>query len=338
MAVLKAPDALIQAARSSGGPLAILVYGPDAGRVHDLVQQLIRTHAGKSGDPLGLVQIEDAELAKDPARLADEAGSLSFFGGRRTILVSGANFGFLKAVQALPSKAQPDTLIVAEGSAFPKAHKLRSLFEAAGHLATVACYEDSPEELRRLALTTLKEQGFSIADDALEMLCVNLGADRLLSRQELEKLMTYCGEHRNISSTDVKAICGDVSPSGLDELLDAAFEGAVAELGALYTRLIDEGEDPGRLLSAAANHLALLQKQKAGGGQTSNYLPFQRQASVQRQLRLWQVDGLLEAGSGLARAVSNCRQRADLAQSIADRALLALAWAAKAQSSAASRS
>src|SRR5262249_29081639 len=83
-------------------PLPIaLIFGPDAGLVSERVQGVLRATVGNPSDPFQLVLLEGDELAADPARLVDEAGTIPLFGGRRAIWVKAGSRDFVRAVEAL---------------------------------------------------------------------------------------------------------------------------------------------------------------------------------------------------------------------------------------------
>src|SRR5690348_9790670 len=81
-------------------PIA-LVFGPDAGLVSERVQAILRASVQDPNDPFQLVRLEGDELAADPARLLDEAGTIPLFGGKRAIWVKAGGRDFVRAVEAL---------------------------------------------------------------------------------------------------------------------------------------------------------------------------------------------------------------------------------------------
>ena len=75
-----------RALRSPADWRFFLLHGPDeAGS-----QSLIRVAAAGAGAEAERVDLTGSELKADPARLADEAASLSLFGGARYIVVQPA--------------------------------------------------------------------------------------------------------------------------------------------------------------------------------------------------------------------------------------------------------
>ena len=57
------------------------------------------------------------------------------------------------------------------------------------------------------------------------MLQSRLGADRALSRAEIEKLALYCLGRRAVTLEDVESIVGDAADLALERIAEAAAEG-----------------------------------------------------------------------------------------------------------------
>jgi DNA polymerase-3 subunit delta len=65
--------------------VALLIYGEDGEAVRELAQRAVTRIAGAHDDPFAVAALGEADLAADPARLADEAQSISMFGGARSL-------------------------------------------------------------------------------------------------------------------------------------------------------------------------------------------------------------------------------------------------------------
>jgi DNA polymerase III subunit delta len=212
MAILKKPaiEAFIRA--PSPETKAVLVHGPDVGRVHEVAAGIVRSAAGSLDDPFTVVNVSDNSLAADPALLADEARSLSLLGGRRVVWVAPAGRGFQGAIESYLADPGGDGLIVAEAAALQKSSKLRTLLEKSRQCAVIACYEDSAEDLRALVSRAAAESKLAVSDDVVEHIVDRIGGDRALSRREIEKLVLYCHGSESIELEDIEAVCGDVPP------------------------------------------------------------------------------------------------------------------------------
>src|SRR5713101_3300093 len=118
-------------------PIA-LVFGPDAGLVSERVQAILRATVEDLSDPFRLVRLEGDELAADPARLLDEAGTIPLFGGKRAIWVKAGGRDFVRAVEMLIATSLADCRVVIEASDLRRGAALRTLCERARNVAAIA--------------------------------------------------------------------------------------------------------------------------------------------------------------------------------------------------------
>ncbi|CAN5493595.1 DNA polymerase III subunit delta [soil metagenome] len=312
--------------------VAILFYGPDAGGVRELAASVVRARTGSLDDPFGVARLDDANLSDDRGRLSDEVMSLPFMGGEKIVWVENAGASFLAALELLLERPATGNLIVAEAGNLLKSAKLRSVFEASNRLMIMPCYEDAAQDLNRLIAEDLEAHGLRLGAAARDTLLDLLGADRRLSRQELEKLALYCLGRTSISEADVLAICGDGNEMSVDEVLNAAFEGEFANLDAALAR--SGGTQAQGLLAMAGSHLARLTRLRldVDRGKSAEIAVraarppvfFKQQASITRQLRLWTIEALELASHTIAHATLQSRLTPALAEAIAGRALLTI--------------
>jgi DNA polymerase III subunit delta len=315
---------------------AILVFGSDEGGVRDRAMQAVKQVAGSLDDPFHVARLDDQMLAADPGRLADEVNAMSLMGGRRVVWVENAGSAFLKAVEPLAG-GKPGNIIIAEAGNLAKSAKLRVLFENAESFAAVACYEDEGEGLSRLVDQVLGENRLTIDDDARDALVELLGADRMLSRRELEKLALYCHGQPRVTLADVEACVGDTSGLSSDDLLAAAFGGELAETDRLFARLRDQGTMGQQLAILAMSHMGRLSRLRVDVDRGKSVetavktarppIFFKQQAALMRELALWDSESLDEAGRLLNQAIIDTRTTAlsDLTEQIVHRAFLSLA-------------
>ncbi len=314
---------------------AILVHGNDEGRVREIAKQLVTAHAGSHDDPFNVVRLDDALLKEDPARLADEAQAISLMGGNRAVWIKSAGTSFTSAMKSYLAVASGDALIVAESTALRKGHALRELFEKAKNAGAIACYEDSAQDISSIISEQLGQNQLTISNDARMYLSQILGADRALSRSELEKLALYCADKSNVELEDVEAICGDASALSLDEMIDATFEGKPAHADQRLDRLVTSGTAPQAIVSATSQHLIKMQHlaNELENGRPAKQVVdamrppifWKRKDSFVRQLSAWTPKDLATAQANLRDAELQTRQYPGLADVIVHRAILSLA-------------
>jgi DNA polymerase-3 subunit delta len=322
-------------------PIALL-FGPDAGLVSERAQALIAASVTDVNDPFGLVRLEGDELAADPARLVDEALTVSLFGGRRGIWVKAGSRDCVRAVEALLRVELRDCQIVIEAGDLRRNAPMRSVCERAATVAVIACYADAERDLVRLIDSELRTEGLSITNDARAALVTLLGADRTASRGELRKLTLYARGKSGVDIDDVMAVVADASALALDAIVDAAFTGRPAEVETQWARARAAGTAPGRVLSAALREATQLHRARlaveagqslgAAADTIVSAAQFRRRPAVETALKLWTAARLGRLMDQLATATLEQRRlsgpSAFLADALAERALLRLAVAA----------
>ncbi len=325
-AFCRAPDPAVKIA---------LVHGADEGRVREIATNLVKAVAGSLDDPFRVSRLSEDRLAADPALLSDEALAMSMTGGRRAVWVSQCGSGFQRAAEIYLETPGGDSLVVGEAGALPKTSKLRQLLEKSPKATVIACYEDTPEDLRRIAVEAARREGLAFNDDALALLVDLIGADRAASRGEIEKLLLYCHGTGRIGAEDVLAICADASAASLDELIDAVLDGDAAGAMGSLDGLTGAGLPPTVVLGSVHSHVLRLLGFRLdidGGRDRESVLRsarppifFQRLSRVGRQVGLWDRESLFSAARTVSLAVDQTRQFPALETALAERALLALA-------------
>jgi DNA polymerase III subunit delta len=319
-----------------------LVFGPDAGLVSERAQAIMAASVTDLSDPFGLVRLEGDELAADPARLLDEALTVSLFGARRGIWVKAGSRDCARAVEGLLQAEIRDCQIVIEAGDLRRNAPLRSLCERARTVAVIPCYADAERDLQRLIDNELRAEGLSIAADARAALVALLGADRTASRGELRKLALYARGKSCVDLDDVVAVVADASALALDAIVDAAFAGRPVEVEVGWARARAAGTPPGRVLSAALREAVQLHRARlaveagepldAAADTIVSTAQFRRRPAVETALKLWTAARLARLMEQLAAATLESRRlsgpTAPLADALVERALLALALSA----------
>ena len=329
---LRAPD---PAAR------AILVFGPDEGLVRERAIRLAKTMVDDLNDPFRVVEITGTDLKGDPARLADEAASMSFGGGSRVVRIRQAGDACAPACKTFLELDTPaDALVVMDAGDLNPRSKLRKLFEAAKNAACIPCYADDLRSLPDVIHESLTRFELTADRNAMSLLVQNLGSDRSVTRGELEKLALYMGGPGQVSEDDVRAAIGDTAASGIDDVVYSAASGDTQKLESSLNRVLSEGINAVQLVRAAERHfqrLHIARGQMANGHNadqaTRSLRPpiiFKLADAFKRQLNLWPEAKLSRAFEVLTQAEIDCKTTGLPANAICGRAMLTIAQAAKA--------
>jgi DNA polymerase-3 subunit delta len=327
-------------ARPSASLVAALIYGPDQGMVRERATALAKSVVFDLNDPFRVSELDEVTLDTDPARLWDEAAALSMIGGRRVVRVRGAGNGLAKAFERFLAEPKGDALIVVEAGELAKGAALRRVFEGADNAAAIACYPDSGDTLEEVVRSALKAEALGIEAEALDYAVSRLGSDRGVTRSELEKLALYAMGAKTVTQADVAAVMGDESALRIDEVFDAAGEGAYARLDIALSRSWAAGISPVAVLRQAMTHFQRLLAVKAEadeGGSAAAAMKklrppvhFSREASMRAQLSRWTTAKLQEALTHLYEAEALVKTTAVPAEAACGRALLSVAALANA--------
>jgi DNA polymerase-3 subunit delta len=314
---------------------AVLVYGPDRGLVRERAEALAAGIVDDPDDPFRSAELTADEIKSDPARLGDEAGALSFTGGRRVVKVRGAGDGVAIIFKDFLDAPPGDALVVVEAGALAARSALRKLFEKAKSGAALACYGDEGRDLLAVITETLAQHGIKASGEALSYLQVHLGADRAVTRSELEKLALYKGEPGTVELDDAIACIDDSAASSLDTVIYAAAGGNWPDLDRALDRAMRQGISPVAVLRAMAGHMTRLHfaaalvaaGQPAGQAMKTLRPPiiFKFADRFVAQLSLWRSDRIAAALELLMGAELECKSTGQPGEVLCARALMRIA-------------
>lgn len=240
-----------------------LLYGPDDSGSRSFLKML----AHSAGPEAERVELTGAELKTDPARLADEAASISLFGGSRYIVVEPAGDETVAAVEALvqaPAAGNPVALIA---GALKPTSRLLKLALADPSAMAFASYVPEGREADRLVLDLAREQGLGMRPDTARRIAEAAGGNRAIIAGELAKFALFVDaapDRPQQIEEDVVDAVGAASEEGdLSRLVDSVSSGNSALLQAELLRLSSEGIEGIPLIRAVLRRMTLLGKLRA---------------------------------------------------------------------------
>lgn len=248
---------------------AVLIYGPDEGLVRERADNLARRIVADFKDPFNYIELSEADLKADPARLADEAAALSFAGGERVVRLRASGEASAKRVaqflDALDKDAlKSNALVIIEAGALTPRSGLRKAFEGAKKAAALACYAAGPADIRAMAEAAAAAEDLRFDGEALDFLVAILGEDQGVSRAEIDKLILFKGpkllraERATITLDDVRGCLADRLGDAMDDAAAAAAGGAPKRLATALYRAAAAGASPVGQLRALQRAFARL--------------------------------------------------------------------------------
>jgi DNA polymerase-3 subunit delta len=323
-----------RALRGPGGYRAFLLYGPDESGSNALV----RLAAAGAGEGAERVELAGAELKSDPARLADEAASLSLFGGARYIVVQPAGDESIAALEALleaPAAGNPVLLVA---GALKPTSKLLKLVLASPAALAFASYAPEGQEAERLVLEMARAEGLVARSDVARRLADACAGNRAILALELQKLALYLDSApdrpRPLDHEALDAVGAAAEEGDLSRLVDSVGNGNAAQLQAELLRLSSEGIEGIPLIRAVLRRMSLLSRLRAQVERGSSpdavmasqgkSLFWKEKDSIGRQLSRWRSEPLARSVSRLLEAERQVKASGGLGPRAVDEELLAI--------------
>ena len=321
--------------------VAALFFGPDQGMVRERAEALAKTIVPDLSDAFRVVELSEQVLNADSARLADEAAAISMLGGRRVVRVRGAGNGLAKLFEDFLEDPKGDALVVVEAGDLNKASALRKVFEEYDNAAAVQCYADSARDLSDVVRSALKAEGLTIEAEALDDAVSRLGADRGVTRREIEKLALYAHGKGRVELADVRAMIGDESEARTEEACDAAGEGDLKRLDLALERLWADDTSPAMLIRNGLSHFQRVLQVKLAHEKGEPVdsamrrgwpqIHFSRTASFKAQVQRWSEEKLLDACDLLLETEEQTRTTGIPPQAVTGRCFFTIAAMARAR-------
>ena len=312
----------------------LLLYGPD-----DAGSRALSKAAGKAmGPEAERVDLSGAELKNDPARLSDEAASISLFGGARYIVVEPAGDESLPAVEALlqgPAAGNPVILVAA---ALKPASKLLKLALAEPSALAHCSYPPEGQEADRIAMELGRALGLVIRPDLARRLGSACGGNRAILAGELEKLALYADASpenpKQIDHDALDAIGAAQEEGDLSRLTDAVSAGRPEILGDELARLASQGIEGIPLIRAVLRRMTMLSRLRAEVDRGNSVdavmashgkaLFWKEKPAVAQQLRSWRSDLLAKSVGRLLEAERQAKASGGLGSAAVDEELFAI--------------
>jgi len=320
---------------------AFLFYGTDPGQISERSQYLGRQLARRETPEGELVRLDDADLDVDRDRLGVELRTLPMFGGRKIVRVTTGRIINAAMLKDLVESDDLAGILIVEGGNLKPTDSLRATFEKAPKAAAIACYGDEARDIDGLISEVLQAHSLGITREARQLLTDRLGADRALSRGEIEKLALYSLGRPEIDSDDVEAIVGDASEMAVDRIIMTATAGDAGGAINELSRVVMAGESPQSAIAALQRHLLRLHRVRSdvdAGASIEEALRhlrppvhFKQKDAFAAQVRRWSRTELDRAIAAAADGLKSARLSANLEDVVAERLLLAVASLARAR-------
>ena len=318
-----------------------LIFGPDFGVVQELSEKIASFIVPNISDAFSVVKLTPQKIKEIPSILIDEGNAQGLFGGRKVLWLKNADNSVLEAVENYLDHIQNNTFLLISADNLTKNSSLRVFCESHPNMLCVACYADTERDVAEYIRETLAGQGIHISNAAMPLLVERLGENRIATKKELEKLITYLGDKKTVDEADVMAIVTDTQNSSVDLLCLAVATGNLKMAEREYGLMLANGENPvgiirilylyfNRLLDAVS--VTETQGIEAGIKKIMKPAQFRMEASFRKQLTIWKKSLVLKALDLLLETEKQAKSSAFPAEMILGRVILQITQVAQRKS------
>jgi DNA polymerase-3 subunit delta len=211
--------------------------------------------------------IASSTVKSDPAALADEAGAMNLFGGKRTIWIEPAGDEVSPGVEALLAAPLGENPVVAIAGALRKTSALLKMAEASPHSLAYASYAPEGQDAERMAVDVGRKYGLKLSSSVAARIaeaCVN---DQGLAAQELEKLALYVNASpqspKELDHEAIDAVGAGTSEGDFLRLADLSLAGELDAVADELSRLPAGGSEAIPVVRSLQRRLMMLAPARA---------------------------------------------------------------------------
>lgn len=295
----------------------IVLHGDNIQAKADLFRLIRKALTIELDDPFRLVQLDSDIIGSDPARLGDELGAISMFGGSRLIRACVTTRQAESAVELALNAPVGEWLLVVDVDEFDPSQAAAQ--RSAAEILLVACGSESAGDFHSFVRTEFERLGIRVEEGVIDFLIPLLGEDRAVARGEMEKLALLAGGSRAVNVDDVTNVVADGSSVAAEEIAVAALSGNLTALSFALDRSGATGSDAIAALGAASRLVLNILRGRANQWKSRPDQVMQNLATPQ----------LRSIALSLQSAVLQTRSDGQNAALLAERALVSLGNAVK---------
>lgn len=219
-----------------------LVYGPDFGSVLETAEQIAQLITPNLKDDFCVIRLTPSKIKENKTCILDSANAMSLMGGRKLIWIKEADNSCSFVPEEIFEQVKTDAFILMTADNLPKNSALRIASEEHPKCLTIACYEDEERYVIAGITSFLNKNGCRASATAMNLLKERLTENRIATKRELEKLITYVSPRKQIEEDDVCKIITCTQATSFDTLCMAIAGGRHKEVDEALNLLLASGE------------------------------------------------------------------------------------------------
>ena len=233
---------------------SFLLYGPNEGLIRENIDTIYKIFS--KGMDCEKININGKQLDESISILNDEISTISLFSEKKFIVLESAKEKHASIIEDSLSLDFKDTCMVVKQDNLTKSSNIRKLYEKSKTHFSLACYDDDIKVLSSLLEKFQKEHNITFDSDVKSFLLNNLSNDRMVIKNELEKiLLSLSKKDRIVDIEKLRFILHDSANTNFQQINNSILFGNIKKGSKSLEKLFNLGTSPVAILKSFNNYI-----------------------------------------------------------------------------------
>ena len=193
-----------------------LIYGENDGQKKEIIENLKKKLNGN------IESYDETQILNNPEIFYTKIFNQSFFEKEKIIIINRCSEKLYEVIKNLEEKNVSDIKIILNATVLDKKSKLRNLFEKGDKLIIVPTYKDTSITLMEIAKKFFNNYKIAISQETINLLVSRCSGDRGNLKSELDKILIYMQNKRNISLEEIFKLTNLAENVSINDLVDTS--------------------------------------------------------------------------------------------------------------------
>mgnify|MGYP001436040073 CR=1 FL=1 len=315
-------------------PNFVLFYGPNEGLIRDNILKISETF--KQEKVVDEITINGKVIDENKHIIDEETRSFSMFSEQKLIYIENIKEKHLEFFENIEFEDNK-VLVIIKSENLNKNSKIRNFFEKHKKYAAIPCYDDDVRSIMKLISQFQLDNEIKFDSDIKNYLIQNLSTDRLISKNELEKILLIIDHKQNkeIKLENVQEILNDSSSNSLNIINEHVMYGKVNQVSKNLYKIFDEGTNAVAIIRSLLNYLVRVHKTQIEIKKTVNFdeaikhlrppIFWKDKDNFRNHCSKWPSRDILHYINRLLEAEFMCKSQSSLNNAICEKYILSIA-------------
>ncbi|QGR02961.1 DNA polymerase III subunit delta [Ehrlichia ruminantium] len=181
----------------------ILIYGNDYGKISMYKDKIINNI--RSNIELTIISIDFSSVNKNPSLLFVELSTIPMFCPHKLLILTNGEKILSKELKDVLEHSIGNNYVIVVAGELPSDSTLRQYYDGSSDAVSIGCYKDDSNNLAFIVSDFLIENKIQFNNEILQYLCHALSKNPHALQSELEKLILYMGNDKNLTIQNIQA-------------------------------------------------------------------------------------------------------------------------------------